>query len=986
MSGKNSQGAPKRKGAALMNQMGYSGMDEIESMLYGNLDDDEDLEAELLALQGEDGSSSKPKPKKREPVNLSMINQLAAEAENYGEVADEDLSDTEDPNLMAELEGLQDDDDDAPPSAPSPKKQAPSSGNMSSVIAERLLLYKQASDNAKSAGDSSKQRRLDRGVKTLEDLLKKANAGKPVAEDDIPPPVAVGAPTQPVKSPSPAPVYEPTTTTSPTPPKEPSPTKEPMSVSSTHDASATPSLSAGDKEKLWMLTTRQNQYKQAALAAKHSNDIATASKYVKIAKQFDAVITALQNGQPIDLSKMPPPPPGCLGSDAKVHESSSGQTQVKVERSSAQGTGDTKQEEIVVPPPPSAEEEKAIFNAPDAPNSVMEALQQRLAKYKSSEDAAKAAGETSKARRHGRIVKQYQDAIKAHKAGRPVDYDELPTPPGFGPIPVSKAQTPTPSPQHKPTAGVAVAGAAAVSSNHSLQPPAKTQPVGGSPQNARTPSPNRQQQHQQQTTPKQTNLQAQSSRPSLKKSPTSRAEQQAYFLKERMGEYRQAALKAKQNNDIEMAKKYIRIAKGFEPMIQAAESGLPVDLSQVPPSLAEDTEPSFVIVNAADCEISGDRDEVFKKLEQALIQQIRTCASNQQHFNKLGDVLSTTKFQKLEEGCRKDLDALKNAFRHGDPVPKFHYENRTFSLVQCNTDLGDNDLELTVIRGIQFNHPSGGSEKDLDTYVKFEFPYPTEDAQTGHTETVKGSFNPEYAEPFKLQISRKARSFLRVIERKSAKFEVYYKRGFLKSDKMVGTANVKLLPLESTCTLHDSFDLADGRKSVGGKLEVKIRIRDPLKSKQVEEVKEKWLVIDQFIKTMKQGVTHNKGPAPKPAVSRSQSGGTTCIEVLKYEKQQLDLQISSLRDKLSTDQLQALLNKSKLLQQKMEQQQAELKQGGMVALKAYVRQVEREIPAFEEEGRYLAKSGDMHKAQVMLTKVKHAQKELSAIKTRYPDI
>lgn len=42
-----------------------------------------------------------------------------------------------------------------------------------------------------------------------------------------------------------APVYEPTTTTSPSPPKEPSPTKEPSPVPSTHDASATPSLSAG---------------------------------------------------------------------------------------------------------------------------------------------------------------------------------------------------------------------------------------------------------------------------------------------------------------------------------------------------------------------------------------------------------------------------------------------------------------------------------------------------------------------------------------------------------------------------------------------------------------------------------------------------------------------------------------------------------------------------------------------------------------------
>ena len=38
----------------------------------------------------------------------------------------------------------------------------------------------------------------------------------------------------------------------------------------------------------------------------------------------------------------------------------------------------------------------------------------------------------------------------------------------------------------------------------------------------------------------------------------------------------------------------------------------------------------------------------------------------------------------------------------------------------------------------------------------------------------------------------------------------------------------------------------DGRKSVGGKLEVKLRIRDPFFTKQVEEIKERWLVIDRF--------------------------------------------------------------------------------------------------------------------------------------------
>ena len=40
------------------------------------------------------------------------------------------------------------------------------------------------------------------------------------------------------------------------------------------------------------------------------------------------------------------------------------------------------------------------------------------------------------------------------------------------------------------------------------------------------------------------------------------------------------------------------------------------------------------------------------------------------------------RFQKMEAGLQKDLQALKNGLRHNDPVPKFHYENKTFSLVQ----------------------------------------------------------------------------------------------------------------------------------------------------------------------------------------------------------------------------------------------------------------------------------------------------------------
>ena len=53
------------------------------------------------------------------------------------------------------------------------------------------------------------------------------------------------------------------------------------------------------------------------------------------------------------------------------------------------------------------------------------------------------------------------------------------------------------------------------------------------------------------------------------------------------------------------------------------------------------------------------------------------------------------------------------------------------------------------------------------------------------------------------------------------------------------------VPLE-TNIWNVLLQLLDGRRPCGGRLEVKIRIREPLTSKQVELVREKWLIIDQF--------------------------------------------------------------------------------------------------------------------------------------------
>ncbi|KOB62060.1 Uncharacterized protein OBRU01_25144, partial [Operophtera brumata] len=88
-------------------------------------------------------------------------------------------------------------------------------------------------------------------------------------------------------------------------------------------------------------------------------------------------------------------------------------------------------------------------------------------------------------------------------------------------------------------------------------------------------------------------------------------------------------------------------------------------------------------------------------------------------------------------------------------TPKFHYETRKFSMVQCNTDLNENDLELTIARGIAYNVPN---PKEIDTYVKFDW--------------CSGA----------LCCS-----------------------GWFRGDTLLGAASVKLAPLETNVTIHDAF-------------------------------------------------------------------------------------------------------------------------------------------------------------------------------------
>ncbi|XP_035525913.1 coiled-coil and C2 domain-containing protein 1B isoform X2 [Morone saxatilis] len=848
---------PRGQGAAAAKQMGlFVDLDPEDLVLMEGSLDDPELEAELAAITGDKAAAGggRAKQKGKTPLPMEDIARMADECMRDVD-EDEDNSDLDDDeDLLAELQEVvgEEEAEDAvtvsspssaataespqaesrpppPPPQQEVKVSSAAPGSLQHTLEERVAMYKMALQNAKTAGETSKARRYDRGLKTLETMLAAVKKGRPVNEAEIPPPVATGAPSDasrpaaPQRPPPPVPS-----------PPESSPSDQPavpeiVTPSSEEEQSSSSSLPAlssvpspeepadqaqteANEATRTLLLERQKEYKMAALRAKKQGDVEQARLYFKTSKRFDAVIEALEKGQAVDLSGLPPSP-----GQGSVKETSPGQKTEVTQPVAAAPASD----------PPSA---------PAAPKDVLEALEQRWAKYVEASNQAKASGDDRKARMHDRIAKQYQSAIRAHKAGKAVNFEELPVPPGFPPIPGQKA---TGAEQGFVAALVAADKLTSTDATEiadeeedeekeeESKPAVPQKPTLNAGQGRkRTPS----------ASPDRT-----AARDGL--SPT--AVQQLEFLEGRKKQYMKAALQAKQKNDMEQAKVFLRAAKGFDPIIEAARSGKTVDISTVP-SPPGDEDEDFILVHHSDVQISEKAEQVYTQLAKILKEQYEKCMTHSKQFTHLGNVSETTKFEKMADSCKKSLEVLKLAQSRGLPPPKHHFEERSFHTVRIFPELSSTDMVVIIVKGMNLPAPSGIQTNDLDAYVKFDFPYPSaEQPQKHKTAVIKNTNSPEYNQSFTLSINRNHRGFRRVVASKGIKLELLHKGGFLRSDKPIGTALVKLDKLDSQSEIREIVEVMDGRKPTGGRVEVKIRLREPVSGQDMQTSTERWLVIDQ---------------------------------------------------------------------------------------------------------------------------------------------
>ncbi|XP_030674659.1 coiled-coil and C2 domain-containing protein 1B isoform X1 [Nomascus leucogenys] len=833
------------QGVAAAKQMGLFVEFGPEDMLLGmdEAEDDEDLEAELLALTGEaQTTGKKPAPKGQAPLPMAHIEKLAADCmQDVEEEEEEEEGLEEDAELLTELQevlgvdqetepldgdevadpggseenGLE---DTEPPvqtavlTASAPAAQAGASQGLHALLEERIRNYQEAVASAKEAGEAAKARRCERGLKTLESQLASVRRGRKISEDEIPPPVALGkrplAPKEPANR---SPEADP-----PAPPvlESDNPSQPETSLLG---VSAQP-VSDSDPDPRALLSSRQREYKVAALSAKRAGELDRARELMRIGKRFGAVLEALEKGQPVDLSAMPPAP-----EDLEPRQASQAPTAPSV-----------------IPPavervqPVMAPDVPATPVAPTESQTVLDALQQRLNKYREAGIQARSGGDERKARMHERIAKQYQDAIRAHRAGRKVNFAELPVPPGFPPIP---GLEPTMGVEEDAVAATLAAAEKLASAEDTApadededegEPPAQA-PVAKKPARPAVPS------SQRLPEPRAS---------SSKESPSPSVREQLALLEARKLQYQRAALQAKRSQDLEQAKAHLRVAKCLEAQIIQARSGRPVDLSKVPSPLT-DEEGDFILIHHEDLRLSQKAEEVYAQLQKMLLEQQEKCLLFSKQFMHQGNVAETTRFEKLAQDCKKQLEILQLAQAQGLDPPSHHFELKTFQTVRIFSELNSTEMHLIIVRGMNLPAPPGVTPDDLDAFVRFEFHYPNSDqAQKSKTAVVKNTNSPEFDQLFKLNINRNHRGFKRVIQSKGIKFEIFHKGSFFRSDKLVGTAHLKLERLENECEIREIVEVLDGRKPTGGKLEVKVRLREPLSGQDVQMVTENWLVLE----------------------------------------------------------------------------------------------------------------------------------------------
>ncbi|KAF9353320.1 Coiled-coil and C2 domain-containing protein 1B [Mortierella sp. AD094] len=251
--------------------------------------------------------------------------------------------------------------------------------------------------------------------------------------------------------------------------------------------------------------------------------------------------------------------------------------------------------------------------------------------------------------------------------------------------------------------------------------------------------------------------------------------------------------------------------------------------------------------------VSNSNDDTYDMLQSQLESQINMCQTAYKHYYyQSGDLQTAVKFRSLQKTFMADLESLQSHRSHGKKAPAFHFQDVRFELeVGFYQEIGLNDLSLNIVRAWDLSHKDV-QPSDIEAYVLWDLGWPMENmagagSGKGSTPTAKRSSKPDFNFSKTLGIQR-GMAFQRFAEKKKITFEVWHYRGLLWKDYFLGRAQLPLAALLNHSEIHEIVPLMDtsNRRSTGAKIEIQIRLQQPLLRREIVVKEEKWLVIDEF--------------------------------------------------------------------------------------------------------------------------------------------
>ncbi|KAI8837334.1 hypothetical protein BC829DRAFT_405150 [Chytridium lagenaria] len=272
-------------------------------------------------------------------------------------------------------------------------------------------------------------------------------------------------------------------------------------------------------------------------------------------------------------------------------------------------------------------------------------------------------------------------------------------------------------------------------------------------------------------------------------------------LKDRLMEYKKAALAWKRQGDLTKAREYLAITKKLQEAIDAAATGgaLTGITLPDPPTYPSDTAPDTV-------------SEGSEKSSRAPV-------------SSLGVAVPDT------------IDTLPTLIHSPATVDA----NPTTTFSYLKTTLQAQITSSTTIAAYFFKNSKKDLALQFHKLKKLCKPIWKPRAAEGRGQTAvrqRGILLVIFNYSKRLKIERN-RTFQRFVERKRATFDIYHQPR--------GRASIPLSSLLVKCEIHDVFplvDIANSRKNVPGKLEVKVKLRVPLTKQDVVKKEEKWIVLD----------------------------------------------------------------------------------------------------------------------------------------------